>query len=78
MRSTVIQYASVWARILAWLVYVPPFGWIGNMQSRVSGAVLKQVCDEYDAKPISVALIVRAPQRNLSPIAIPSGPDGSK
>lgn len=78
MRSRVIQYTSVWARLLDWLVFLPPFEWIGNMQSRVSSAVLKQVLEEYDAQPISVALIVRGRRQSSSPTAIPSGFDASK
>ena len=78
MRSRVIQYTSVWARLLDWLVFLPPFEWIGNMQSRVSSAVLKQVLEEYDAQPISVALILRGPQQSQLPIAIPSDLGASK
>ena len=72
-----IVYTSCAARWLAWLVYVPPFNWISNMQHRVSSAQMKQIFGEYDAQPISLALIVRERQQSPLPLAIPSIPDGS-
>jgi len=78
MSEPVIQYTSRTARFLAWLVFCPPFNWIGNMQSRVSTAQLKQIFEEYDAQPISVSLIFRGPQISPLWIATPSDLDGSK
>lgn len=73
-----IRYASIWARLLDWLVFLPPFEWIGAMQSRISQAVLMQALEEHGAQPISVSLIVRGPQQNSLPLATPSTPDGWK
>ena len=32
------KYTSMWSRMLAWLVFMPPFNWIGNMQTLSSAA----------------------------------------
>ncbi len=73
-----VQYTSCAARLLAWLVFLPPLNWIGNMQTHVSGAQLKQILQEQGGEPISVGLIVRGPRQSSSPLAIPSGLGGSK
>lgn len=57
-----VRYTSIWSRMLAWVVFLPPFNWVGNMQTQVSSAQLKQIFNEYDAEPISVGLILRGPQ----------------
>lgn len=73
-----IRFASRTARVLAWLVYMPPFNWIAQMQSNVSTGGLKQIFGEYDAQPISVGLILRGPKPSPSRFAIPSDHDESK
>ena len=72
-----VQYASRTARFLAWLVFCPPFNWIGNMQSEVTTAQMKQIFGEYDAQPISVGLILRGPQASQSSSSIVEHRDGS-
>lgn len=74
----VVVYTSRTARFLAWLVFCPPFNWIGRMQSHVTDAQMKQIFEEYGAEPISVGLIVRGPQQSQLPLAIPSDLGGSK
>jgi hypothetical protein len=72
------KYASRAARFLAWLVYLPPFSWIGNMQTHVSNEQLKQIFGEFDAQPISLALIVQGRPQSQLPLAIPSDLGESK
>ena len=67
-----VVFTSRSARVLAWLIFRPPFNWIGNMQTHVSNEQLKQIFGEYDAQPISLALIVRGRQQSQLPLAIPS------
>lgn len=73
-----IRYASRTARVLAWLVYLPPFNWIAQMQSNVSTEGLKQIFGEYDAQPITLSLIVRGRPQSSLPLAIPSDLPESK
>jgi hypothetical protein len=73
-----IRYASRTARVLAWLVYLPPFNWIAQMQSNVATEGLKQIFGEYDAQPITLSLIARGRPQSSLPLAIPSGLDESK
>ena len=72
------MYTSRTARFLAWLVFCPPFNWIGNMQTHVSSAQLKQIFGEFDAQPISTATVFRGPP--VSPLwpATPLDLDGLK
>lgn len=72
------KYTSMWSRMLAWLVFMPPFNWIGNMQTHVAEAQLKQAFGECGAQSISLALIVRGPQQSSLPSAIPSDLGASK
>ena len=72
------KYTSIWSRMLARLVFMPPFNWVGNMQTHVADAQLKQAFGECGAQPISLALIVRGPQQNPLPLAIPSDLGASK
>lgn len=76
--SREILYTSRSARFLAWLVFCPPFNWIGNMQTHVSIGQIKQIFGEYDAQPISIGLIVRGPKPSPWHSAIPSVPGESK
>lgn len=71
-------YTSRTARLLAWLVFRPPFNWIGNMQTHIANEQLKQAVGEFDAQPISLALIVRGRQQSRLPLATPSALGASK
>ena len=66
-----IKYSSLTARMLAKLVFCPPLNWIGSMQTHVANEQLKQIFGEYDAQPISLALIVRGRPQSRLPRAIP-------
>lgn len=67
-----IKYTSFWARLLAWLVFVPPFDWIGRMQTHLSDAQIKLIFKEYGAQPISVGLILKGQKPSEWPHSIAS------
>lgn len=69
------QFSSPAARLLAWLIFLPPLRWVGELQRNFTDMQLRQIFKECGAEPISVAVILRGPQSSSScwPIHEPRG-----